>query len=117
MRRSLVMLLAVAALAGCGGDDEGDSRAEPASGGGAVVIHMKNFQFVPKDAAASVGQTVRWVNDDSSDHNAVAQSGADFRSELFGSGESYETKLDTAGTVRYECTIHPGMVGTIKVSG
>ena len=72
---------------------------------------------MPKDAAASVGQTVRWVNDDSSDHNAVAQSGADFRSELFGSGGSYETKLDKAGTVKYECTIHPGMVGTIKVSG
>lgn len=120
MRRTLPILLACVALAaGCGGDDDGDGGDEGGGGtapsGDVVTIHMKNIQFDPKDVTVKAGQTVRWVNDDDVQHDAVAKSGADFKSELFGKGESFETKLDEPGKIDYVCTVHPNMTGTLTV--
>ena len=119
----LAALIVVAALAGCGGDDSsgggggsaGASNEKCASD--AVVIKMANIKFDPANATAKVGQSVCWENEDTVDHDAVAQSGASFKSDLFSKGQTFTTKLDQAGTVKYVCTIHPGMTGEIKVSG
>jgi plastocyanin len=120
MRRLSVALLLGLALAACGGDDdEGGGGGGGASAGacpdGAVVIRMVDIKFDPEDATATVGQEVCWVNDDEIDHNAVAESGADFESELFGKGETFTATVGAPGTVEYVCTIHPGMTGTITV--
>lgn len=120
MRIRIALLLAVLALgaAACGGDDGGGGEA-PASSSAcpsdAVTIAMKDIKFDPETASATVGQTICWVNEDSVDHDAVADSGADFKSELFGKGKTFTAKVEQAGTVEYECTIHPGMVGKIDV--
>jgi plastocyanin len=115
MRALLILVLALG-LASCGGGDGGE---QPASSSGcpsdAVTIKMAQIKFDPEKASAKVGQTVCWVNEDTVDHDAVANSGADFKSELFSKGETFSAKLDKAGTVEYECTIHPGMTGTIDV--
>ena len=113
----IVALVLALGLAACGGS--GSSGGEAASSGacpsGALTIHMKDVQFSPRTATAKAGQSVCWVNDDSVDHDAVAESGASFKSALFGKGKTFTTKLDQAGTVKYQCTIHPGMTGEIKV--
>jgi len=119
MRIRIALLLSALALgaAACGGDDE-SGKAPAASGAcpaDAVTIAMKNIKFDPETASATVGQTICWVNEDSVDHDAVANSGADFKSELFGKGLRFTTKVEKAGIVEYECTIHPGMVGKIDV--
>lgn len=114
--RRLVILCACLALVGCGGDS-GGGKAAPAVSGDTVTIEMKDTKFVPENATVKVGQTVRWINRDTIDHNAVADEGADFKSELFGNGKTFDWKADKAGTVKYECTIHPGMTGTLTVSG
>ena len=117
--RRLTVLLALLAIgaAACGEDDGGgqgaSSRACPR---GAVVIEMVDIKFDPEEATAGVGEDICWINEDSIDHNAVAETGADFESELFGKGKTFTTSVDTPGTVEYVCTIHPGMVGTIQVS-
>jgi plastocyanin len=131
MQRFLITLAAAGALAvaGCGGDDnDSSSSSAPATtstatstpaasaGGSTVKIAMKNIQFSPKEVTAKVGQTVEWTNTDSVDHNVVADSGEDFKSKEFGNGETYSYKLDEAGTIKYECTLHPGMTGTITVT-
>jgi plastocyanin len=116
MRRALLALVAVAALAGCGGDDSGGSAgSSQACASDAVVIKMQNIKFDPEKATAKVGQAICWTNEDTVDHDAVANSGASFKSELFGKGQTFTTKVDQAGTVKYECTIHPGMTGEITV--
>jgi plastocyanin len=120
MRIGIVLLLSslVLGLAACGGDDSGGSDQGASSGdclSDGVTIVMKDIKFDPEKATAGVGQTVCWVNEDSVDHNAVANEGADFKSELFGKGKTFSTTVDTPGTVKYECTIHPGMVGEITV--
>jgi plastocyanin len=118
-RRMRALLLAVLALglASCGSDSGGQAASTGACPNGAVAIHMKDIKFDPKTATAKAGDTVCWANDDSVDHNVVANSGASFNSALFGKGKTFTAKLDTAGTVKYECTVHPGMTGEIDVSG
>jgi plastocyanin len=120
----LLALCLTLGLAACGGDDEEEPAAPPAtteepSGGAAagdvVEIKMKDIKFDPADATVKVGQTVKWVNEDSVDHDAVADNG-EFKSELFGEGKSFETKLDKPGTVPYVCTVHPNMKGTLTVT-
>ena len=123
MRRMLLLLCALVALAaaGCGGgNDNGGSTSAtstPAasSSGGGVAIKMQNIQFAPKDVTVKVGQKVTWTNDDSTDHNVTAESGADFKSKDFGNGETFSFTPDKAGTIKYECTLHPGMTATLTV--
>jgi plastocyanin len=118
MRPALTALaLALAlAIAACGGDDGGE---QPAASGecasGAVVIRMVDIKFDPEDATARAGQEICWTNEDEIEHNAVAESGADFKSELYGKGETFTTTVEEPGRVEYVCTVHPGMTGTIDV--
>ena len=105
-------------VAACGGDDE-EPVGEPSAGEcpeGAVVIAMRDIKFVPDEATAKVGQMICWPNEDQIQHNAVAEEGSDFKSELYGEGEIFSTSVVDPGTVRYVCTIHPGMDGTIEVT-
>ncbi|MEN3283482.1 MAG: hypothetical protein V7607_4622 [Solirubrobacteraceae bacterium] len=128
MRRILVSLGAVVALAlgvaACGGSSGGGSTATTSSssasssgGGGGVQIKMQNIQFSPKDTTVKVGDKVTWTNDDNTDHNVTADSGASFKSKDFGNGATFSFTADKAGTIKYECTIHPGMTGTLTVTG
>ena len=125
MRRILLALCAVVALAaaGCGSsnDNSGSSSSStPAassssSSGGGVAIKMQNIAFDPKDVTVKVGQKITWTNGDSTDHNVTADSGADFKSKDFGNGATFDFTPDKAGTIKYECTLHPGMTATITV--
>ena len=122
MRTRIALLLSVlvVGLAACGGDDGGGGAEQGSSSGACpsdgVTITMKDIKFDPAQTTAGVGETVCWVNEDSVDHNAVANEGADFKSELFGKGKTFSTTIDQPGTVKYECTIHPGMTGTLQVA-
>jgi plastocyanin len=129
MRRILLALCAVLALAlaisACGSDDNGggstaasttSTSSSASGGGGEVEIKMENVQFAPKDTTVKVGQKVKWVNEDSVDHDVTADSGADFKSDSFGKGGTFEFTPDKAGTIKYECTLHPGMTATLNVS-
>jgi plastocyanin len=121
----VLALCAVVALAaaGCGGNDNSGgssssstSTAAASSSGGGVAIKMQNIAFDPKDVTVKVGQKITWTNDDSTDHNVTADSGADFKSKDFGNGGTFEFTPDKAGTITYECTLHPNMKGaTITV--
>jgi len=127
MRRILVALCAVVplalGLAACGGSSGGGSTSastsapSSSSSGGGVQIKMQNIQFSPKDTTVKVGDKVTWTNDDNTDHNVTAESGADFKSKDFGNGGTFSFTADKAGTIKYVCTIHPGMTATLTVTG
>jgi plastocyanin len=78
---------------------------------------MQNIAFDPKDVTVKVGQKVTWTNDDSVSHNVTAQSGASFKSKDFGNGGTFSFSPTKAGTIKYVCTIHPGMTATLTVTG
>jgi plastocyanin len=86
-------------------------------GGGEAEIKMQNIQFSPNATTVKVGQKVKWANEDSTNHNVTAQSGATFKSKDFGKGGTFEFTPTKAGTIQYMCTIHPGMTGTLTVTG
>jgi plastocyanin len=130
MRRILLALCAVVALAaaGCGGSNSSStssgssssaSTSTPAasSSGGGVTIKMQNIAFAPKAVTVKVGQKVTWTNEDTVDHNVTSQSGETIKSDNFGKGGTFSFTPKKAGTIKYVCTIHPGMTATLTVSG
>jgi plastocyanin len=127
MRRILLSLSAALALAlavsACGGGGGGSTSSTStaasgaSSGGGGVAIKMQNIAFSPNSTTVKVGQKVTWTNDDTTDHNVTATSGADFKSKDFGNGGTFSFTPEKAGTIKYVCTIHPGMDGTLTVTG
>jgi len=120
MRRLLLPLALLAAFAAaCGGDDDGGGEqgaSSDACPSGSVEIKMADIKFDPATATVKTGQQVCWVNEDDVQHDAVAEDGA-FKSELFNKGEKFTATLDKAGTVKYVCSVHPGMTGELKVEG
>ena len=120
-RLAILPILLALALAACGGDDDGGGGGGGAAAAaecpeGAVVIAMRDIKFDPENATAKAGQEICWPNEDTIQHNAVAESGADFESDLYGQGEIFTATVSEPGTVEYVCTIHPGMTGTIEVT-
>jgi plastocyanin len=83
--------------------------------------------YNPNPIEISMGQTVRWTNDDAAFHTVTsgligtADAGRLFDSGLAGptaltsKGKTFEHTFDTAGEIDYHCTLHPAMVGKIIV--
>ena len=133
MRRIVLLLCAAGALAaaGCGSSNNSSSSssstpaasssstpaASSSSSSGEVAIKMQNIAFDPKAVTVKVGQKVTWTNDDSVDHNVTSQSGETIKSQNFGKGATFSFTPTKAGTIKYVCTIHPGMDGTLTVTG
>lgn len=93
---------------------EAAPAAAPAATG-PVTISMKNIAFTPKAVTVKAGTTITWSMDEPIPHNVVADSGADFKSAILNEGDTFQFTPKKAGTIEYECTLHPGMVGTITV--
>ena len=129
MRRIVLLLCAAGALvaAGCGSSNNSSSgssasststpAASSSSSSGGVAIKMQNIAFDPKAVTVKVGQKVTWTNDDSVDHNVTSQSGETIKSQNFGKGATFSFTPTKAGTIKYVCTIHPGMDATLTVTG
>jgi len=124
-RRALLALASTSMLAGCGGSGD-DAPGAPAGGGAAKseevstpsrpgMVAMKDIAFKPATLTVKVGEKVTWRNDEAVDHNVVAQEGAAFKSRAFGQGRTYEFTPEKPGTIKYVCTLHPGMDGEIVV--
>jgi plastocyanin len=117
MRALLALVIGLVVVAGCGGDDDsggGTPGASSACPSGAVTIKMADIKFDPQTVTAKAGQEICWVNEDDVQHDAVAENDA-FKSELFNKGETFTTTVDKPGTIKYVCTVHPGMTGEITV--
>jgi plastocyanin len=122
----LTLLLGGALTGGCGtGSDLGsaatsqtDTSAVSEGAGGVVHVVMKSLEFSPAAVQAKVGQSVAWLNEDSSPHNVTYVSGPKFTSSrnLSPQGGRFSLTLTQAGTIHYYCTLHPWMKATIVVS-
>jgi len=86
----------------------------------AVVIEIVaidgNMSFTPDTASLRVGQQVRWHNAHTVTHTAT-QDGGGFDTGLIPPGStSAPITVNTPGTLRYHCEIHPSMVGALNVT-
>ncbi|GAC1548819.1 MAG: cupredoxin family copper-binding protein [Candidatus Velthaea sp.] len=81
----------------------------------ALVVHTKDFSYVPKDAKITVGDTVVFVNDDESAHTVTADD-ASFDSGYMAKDAKWSYTFTKAGTVPYYCVYHKFMRATVIVS-
>ncbi|MFO7935946.1 MAG: cupredoxin domain-containing protein [Bacteroidales bacterium] len=106
----ILILITTLLIMGCeengtNGNDDGPAANE---------VWMQNIAFVPETLTVAAGTTVSWINKDDVLHNVTAEG---FTSSTnLGEGETYSYTFDQAGTFDYECTLHPGMEGTIVVA-
>ena len=107
MRRTLLILTSlVAALA----------AVSPATAATTKTVSIKRAAFSPATVNIIAGDSIRWRNDDTQNHQVVSTTGA-FASPVLARGKSYTFRFDVAGTYHYRNALHPSVTGTIKVAG
>ncbi|HEY5530671.1 MAG TPA: cupredoxin family copper-binding protein [Candidatus Anoxymicrobiaceae bacterium] len=129
-KRLLVFACALAAViliavAGCGGgttttrtspsvtQPKGSTQSTgPAGTAQANTVTIKDLAFNPGALTIKVGDTVSWMNNDSTAHTVTATG---FDSGVLQPGSEFKHTFTAAGTFDYHCSIHPSMTGTIVV--
>jgi len=69
-----------------------------------VTVNIQNDQFSPASIEITVGDTVKWVNNDDATHHIV---GDGFGNGEFNQGDEYSKTFNEVGVFPYACGIHP----------
>jgi plastocyanin len=75
--------------------------------------------YNPNPIEIKVGDTVTWINNDSSSHTVTSSSddgNITFDSDVLRRGETFNFTFDQEGQYAYLCTLHPSMIGTVVVT-
>ena len=117
-------------LAGAGSEQDSQERTSSSSSSltiteeGRVVSIVGNSgsnSYNPNPIEIKVGDTVTWINNDSSPHTVTSSSSSssskdiNFDSDVLRKDETFSFTFDREGEYPYFCTLHPSMVGTIVV--
>ena len=70
--------------------------------------------YMPDEINVATGSTVTWTNTDRESHTSTSDESG-WNSGTIAPGSRFSFTFQRAGTFRYHCTIHPGMVGTVVV--
>jgi len=87
-------------------------KSAPLTSPKTLNVSIVNFSFNPQVLNIHKGDTVVWLNQDSTSHQIT---GGSFSSSVFSSGQNYSFTFNITGTFSYHCAIHPFMTGTIIV--
>jgi plastocyanin len=96
----------------------GDSGQDPPTIEGykiSIVENDRSNSYNPNPVEIGAGDTVTWVNDDSTVHTATASDGT-FDSDILLRGDTFSFTFDREGEYQYFCDVHPNMVGTVVVT-
>ena len=116
MRKVLlgVALVGLFSAGACGGGDGGGKKSPTsAAGPAAVSIKASGTTWDPDDVTVKTGDVVEWDVDGSIVHDLKGDEGVNHKAA---SNFKVTHKYSKAGTFAYQCTIHPGMNGTITVN-
>jgi len=107
MRRTLLILvpLVVGLVLAC-----------PAAAATTKTVSIKRTAFSPGTVSIVAGDSIRWRNEDTRDHQVVSTTGT-FASPVLRPNRTYTFRFDVAGTYRYRDALNPSVTGTIKVAG
>ena len=112
MKRLLLLaILSMAAVLIC---------APAASAQDEMTVSIQDFFFDPCQLSVAPGTTVTWVNEGQAPHTVTSTDGKELDSATLQPGDTYTFTFDEgdAGeTYAYQCTIHPQMTASVKVSG
>jgi len=133
IRTAVIGIIALAALAGCGGYTASGPYGGGGGGGGGpvgsvtvgnngqiVFISAHNGTGNPAVDTVAVGDTVTWTwsNNQGISHSIQSQGATAFASSaiMSGNGQTYAVKFAAPGTYPYDCAVHgTAMRGTIVV--
>jgi plastocyanin len=87
-----------------------------AAGLATKTVNIRATGFTPKTVTVVGGDTVRWKNLDTVNHQIVANNGA-FASAAIRPNGVYARRMDTPGTYPYHDALKPALKGTVKVTG
>ena len=107
MRKSLLILVSLIATL---------AVAPAASAATTKGVSIKRSSFSPATVSITAGDTIRWKNDDTRNHQVVSSTGT-FASPILGPGRTYSFTFEVAGTYRYRDALVPTSTGTIRVAG
>lgn len=87
-----------------------------------IVGNSGSNSYSPNPLEIKVGDTVTWINNDSSPHTVTSSSSSssssedsNFDSDVLRRDETFSFTFDREGEYSYFCTLHPSMTGTIIV--
>jgi plastocyanin len=80
------------------------------------VVAIKPAGFSPATRTIQTGDSIRWRNDDTVNHQVVADNGH-FASPVLRPKQTYTRLFNTSGTYRYRDALEPAERGTIVVQG
>ena len=106
MRKTLLLLVAALGLAAAGASLAAVTR----------VVAIKAGGFSPVTRTIQTGDSIRWRNDDTVNHQVVADNGS-FASPVLKPKGTYTKTFGTAGRYRYRDALKPAETGTIVVQG
>ena len=116
-----VALLLTATLAACSGASAGQSSADTSSAD--VQVSASDMAFDRSEVTAPAGEafTIGFTNNDSMPHNVAIYTDFSKATKLFEGAVTdkgtvvYEVAALDAGTYFFECSLHPGMRGSLVV--
>ncbi|HUY60424.1 MAG TPA: plastocyanin/azurin family copper-binding protein [Candidatus Dormibacteraeota bacterium] len=85
-----------------------------------IVYHNVNTvgEFAPEDLTVPVGATVQWIWTDQYDQHNVWWVDQNLpNSPTMGAGFKWAVQFLKPGQYDYYCTLHPGMIGRVTVTG
>jgi plastocyanin len=80
------------------------------------TVAIKPTGFSPDTRTIQTGDSIRWRNDDTVNHQVVADNGH-FASPVLRPSQTYTRLFNTSGTFRYRDAMEPAERGTIVVKG
>lgn len=107
------LLTLALAWAACGSDSTGPEPSD--NDGDANTIEMRDFSFFPASLTVQAGTSVTWRNVGEVPHNSTSVTEGLWQSADLQPDQTFSRTFTASGTFAYECTLHPGMEGTITV--
>jgi plastocyanin len=126
MTRSVKWLAVVLIIGGVGGAGgvalyQNSTAARPAPVAAPVPkpaearrIAIDGTRFTPAEIVVPLGTRVTWTNADPFPHNVDSTEGG-FRSGDLAPSAVWSVELNKRGVFPYQCTLHPGMKGVLRV--
>ncbi|MBV9281105.1 MAG: cupredoxin domain-containing protein [Chloroflexi bacterium] len=74
-----------------------------------------SYRFNPNKITVKVGTRITWQNPTDAPHTVTSRTRGWTFNKVFGVSKAVSFVFKKAGTFKYYCRFHPGMVGTIVV--
>jgi len=119
---SAFVLSACGSSSGDGGTSACTPKGGSTSGTASQVVKINPDpntvgKFEPASVTVTKGQTVEWDwIDNGAQHGVTSDDNTTFDSGLCSAGSKFFVTFNSAGDIKYHCTIHAAMTADVKVS-